>query len=230
MPSIQPWPNHPLEVLKSLLSLKSWHAIRTHYLAQQDWEKSRQSKESKCFSRFLPWWSYSASSFVDQVVPTNYSVLELGSGYSTLWWLTRGNTVVAIENNPSWASKVSNMSDSLQGELQMLVENPSKTDAVAPLLNGKTFDVLVIDHSGDRTTAVIDYLPFLSETGYVIFDNSDRPEYQEGLHALIDAGFSKLDFFGLGPINAYGSQTSFFYKDSFGKSHGRVQDFGIIDY
>jgi len=112
----------------------------------------------------------------------------------------------------------------------MVVENPSMTDAVCPLLNGKTFDVLVIDHSGDRTTAVTDYLPFLSETGFVIFDNSDRPEYQEGLHFLTDAGFSKLDFFGLGPINAYGSQTSFFYKDSIGKSLGRVQDFGIIDY
>lgn len=230
MTSLNPRPNHPLEVLKSLISIKSWHALRTHFLAQQDWEKSRRSKESISFENFVPWWSYSAIGFIDQVIPTTSSILELGSGYSTLWWLKRGNSVVAIESNQNWASKISDKGKIYGNNLQMIVESPSNVNVVGQQLDKRKFDVIVIDHSGDRTSAVTDYLPVLSETGFVIFDNSDRSEYADGLRLLREAGFSRLDFFGLGPINAYASQTSFFYRGSFDGTLGREQQFGIIDY
>jgi hypothetical protein len=74
----------------------------------------------------------------------------------------------------------------------MIVESPSNVNVVGQQLNKRKFDVIIIDHSGDRTSAVTDYLPMLSETGFVIFDNSDRSEYAAGLRLLREAGFSRL--------------------------------------
>ena len=49
--------------------------------------------------------------------------------------------------------------------------------------------------------------------GLVVFDNADRPEYAAGYEALQRAGFVRLDFWGLGPINPYEWCTSVFVRD-----------------
>ncbi len=47
----------------------------------------------------------------------------------------------------------------------------------------------------------------------VIWDNSDRSDYEEGYEFLLGQGFRRLDFYGLGPINVMASCTSVFYRE-----------------
>ena len=230
MPTLKPKPSSLREVLKTLISFPSWHALRTHFIAQHDWEVTRKSKQAQQFGNVMPWWSYSAISFIDQIVPTSAEVLELGSGYSTLWWLSRGNRIVAIEPSSDWATKIVYDAGLSADRLQMLNHDPTTADSLPALSSHVKFDVLVLDHSGDRTTATSHYLQFLADHGIVIFDNYDRAEYAEGLQILIDKGFARLDFFGLGPINAFASQTSIFFQDGALKPLGRIAEFGVIQY
>ena len=48
--------------------------------------------------------------------------------------------------------------------------------------------------------------------GVVVLDNSDWDSLQAGITALTNAGFRRLDFFGLGPMNSFSTMTSVFYR------------------
>lgn len=230
MSTVKPRPARPREILKTLLSLPTWHALRTHFIAQHDWENSRKTKQARQFEKVVPWWSYSAASFIDQIVPVSSSVLELGSGYSTLWWLSRGNAVVAIESSKIWAEKVVSDAGSSSLKLTMINQNPEDSSVLSQLEMLPKFDVLVIDHSGDRSDAAEIYIRFLTDDGIIIFDNSDRFEYQAGIEFLRNKGFSSLDFFGLGPINAFASKTSVYFLGENLPVGGRSAEFGTIKY
>lgn len=52
----------------------------------------------------------------------------------------------------------------------------------------------------------------LKDDGVIIWDNSDRVNYQEGYDFLLANGFKRLDFWGIGPVNSYSWCTSIFYR------------------
>ena len=74
------------------------------------------------------------------------------------------------------------------------------------------FDCVVID-GRDRVNCARHALGALTAGGVIVWDNSDRDCYQEGFDFLRDHGFRRIDFWGLGPINAYPWCTSIFYRD-----------------
>ena len=61
----------------------------------------------------------------------------------------------------------------------------------------------------------------------MIWDNSDRDEYHDGVNDLKLHGWKGIDFFGLGPINAYASQTTIFTLEPINPS-GRKSVFKTI--
>ncbi len=73
------------------------------------------------------------------------------------------------------------------------------------------FDVIVIDGMARVLTAWL-AAQRVKQTGFIIFDNSDRDFYQAGYDILTDAGFYRIDFWGPGPINPYGWCTSIFTR------------------
>lgn len=225
----QPKKYSVIGLCKSFVSLGRWHALRTFALAQLDWNASRSSRTSTAFGQPIPWWSYSASSFIDQIVPTEASVLEIGSGNSTLWWIARGNEVTALETSEDWARTVRE-SAGRHSNLELIVNPLTDGDMSALIPADHKFDILHIDHSEDRSQAVRSFLPLLKDTGMIIVDNSDRAEYQQALQELTENGYVRLDFFGIGPINAYCWQTSLFYKEGSLKVLGRPQNFAVVEY
>src|SRR5688572_30099175 len=50
----------------------------------------------------LPWYTYPAIDFLRHKQMTDKTVLEFGSGQSTLWWSQRVRNVVSLEDNESW--------------------------------------------------------------------------------------------------------------------------------
>lgn len=73
------------------------------------------------------------------------------------------------------------------------------------------FDIIVLD-GRERVQCCLNTLPALKKGGIIIWDNSDRREYEEGYRFLEVNNFKRIDFHGMGPINSRAWCTSVFYK------------------
>ena len=214
-------------ILKSFSSLKDWHALRTHALSQLDWTTSRQRAESKNFLGAIPWWSYSCTHFLDQVVPTDATILEIGGGASSIWWLERGNSVTTFESDYAWASHIRDQTKSFGGRHKLF--SFESLSEISIKLDGQIFDVTVNDGSVDRNISSQILLEHQNSNGFMVWDNSDRVEYESGLAELKLNNWKPLEFFGLGPINAFASQTTIFLKGSI-STRGRQPEFKTVIY
>ncbi|MBI4883350.1 MAG: class I SAM-dependent methyltransferase [Actinobacteria bacterium] len=210
--SLAPKPRSLAAIYKSIRSILDWHALRNYCLAQDDWPASRRSGRAERFGSPVPWWAYSCTAFLDQVVPTTARVLELGTGGSTLWWLNRGNSVTAVESSSEWVDKIRSGPGGNSGRLSLVNADPDDTEALELLLKDQEFDVVVVDHSGDRATAVRSLTSHVAVDGLLVLDNADRLEYSAGLRDLAAAGFTRLDFSGMAPINAYAGVTTVAFR------------------
>lgn len=218
-------------VLRTLSTVKTWHLLRTHALAQLNWLESRISRESIDPNGPVPWWTYGCTYYLDQVVPQNFNILELGGGNSTLWWLSRGNTVVTLETNGEWAKKltreINETNFSSDWKLYEVLDiNPN---TIEEKLGVRKFDLIVNDGHGDRSALVDSLLSRLSNKGILVWDNSDRAQYKINLKNMEKFGFKKLEFFGVSPINAYCSKTTLFSKD-FPQPLGKDIRYSEIEY
>lgn len=226
--ALSPKPRSLVEVGRSLRSVLDWHALRTFYLAQTDWLASRRAGRSVQFGAPVPWWAYSCTDFLDQVLPTDAHVLELGTGGSTLWWLSRGNSVTAVESSKEWAERTRADAGDAAARLTLVHANPDDSEVLQELLQGQKFDVIVVDHSGDRSKAVRLLKDHVADDGVLILDNADRPEYSDGLRELESAGFTCLGFTGLTPINAFAGVTTVAFKAGV-RIRGRRVTFVTVD-
>jgi hypothetical protein len=52
----------------------------------------------------------------------------------------------------------------------------------------------------------------LKDDGVILWDNAERAEYQRGYDFLIDQGFKRLDFWGMGPSRVVKWSTALFYR------------------
>ena len=225
---LSPRPRSLVEVVRSLRSVLDWHTLRTFYLAQTDWLSSRRSSRSVQFGVPVPWWAYSCTDFLDQVLPTDARVLELGTGGSTLWWLSRGNSVTSVEQSKEWAERTRVGAAENAARLTLVHADPDDIEALSQMLHGLWFVVVVVDHSGDRSKVVRLLKDHVVDDGVLILDNADRPEYADGLRELKDAGFTRLDFTGLTPINAFAGVTTVAFKGGV-RIRGRRVTFVTVD-
>ena len=215
-------------LLTSLKAIKHWHALRTHALEQLGWMDSRKARKSLDHNGALPWLPYSCTQFLDQTVSVGSRILEIGGGSSTVWWLTRGNSVTTIETEVGWASEIEKQCKELTLNSDVIIADVTNISAAVADLDAK-FDVIVNDGHGDRISIVESLLERLSPTGIIVWDNSDRAGVSDSLQYLEKHGFRILNFFGIGPINAYCSQTSILTRKSI-NIEGRGIDFRIIEY
>jgi hypothetical protein len=74
------------------------------------------------------------------------------------------------------------------------------------------FDLVVVDGMARVLTAWLAARQ-LGPNGIVLFDNSERWQYNAAYQLLIDAGFIRLDFWGIGPVQCYEWCTSIFVRN-----------------
>jgi hypothetical protein len=76
------------------------------------------------------------------------------------------------------------------------------------------FDVIVVDGVA-RCLCLFLAVEYISESGIIILDNSDRWQYNDLQKYLIqEKGFQRLDFHGLSPMVTIGTTTSIFFKNT----------------
>ena len=75
------------------------------------------------------------------------------------------------------------------------------------------FDIIVVDGMARSLCAYLAGL-WVKPHGIVVFDNTERWQYSNGLEALRDLGFGRIDFFGAVPGKLGGSCTSIFVRST----------------
>lgn len=182
-----------------------------YYLNQQGWFLSSITESAVDMMGLpLPWYTYSAIAFILPRIKKNWTLLEFGSGNSTLWWSERVYQILSVEHDENWFSQ---MQAKIPGNVELRhvhLEYGGEYSKV-PLQFTNLFDVIIID-GRDRVNCAKNSLASLKHDGVIIWDNSDRDDYAEGYTFLINNGFRRIDFWGMGPINAIGWCTSVFYR------------------
>lgn len=173
--------------------------------------------------RPLPWLTYPAIDFLGSLDYSGRKVLEFGSGYSTLWWAERAESVVALEADQRW---LEGMAAKMPANATVL---PLPTDPndkyhrtvdvesfLASHVGGQKFDVIVID-GVDRVGTARAALPYLADDGIFVTDNSDTYVQGDGGMPLLDVfrdiDMRRVDFYGLGPSILFPQCTSIMFRD-----------------
>lgn len=197
-------------------SWRAWEGLRGGALADYGWLASNRTRRSSRHGHPLPWFVYSATDWLDQVISCDATILEFGSGASTAWWLERGNQVVSLEADSQWAESVvvAARAKGHAERLRMYVKPdvPSALELLAQLGKSRVHDVIVVDGMEPRGEVLIASAALLPSDGIIVLDNSERGEYADALLEMARLGFRRLDFRGLGPINCYGWRTSAFFR------------------
>lgn len=202
----------PIFWILDLLDLRGLYSLRRGGpLFEDGWFRSyREQTSIDATGLPLPWLTYPAIEFLLRRIKPEMSVFEYGSGGSTRWWASRVRDVVSVEHDRTWFEKARKDQQAHVRAYQIdLVYGGEYSRKIQDFEN--CFDVVVVD-GRDRVNCLKNCLQALKPLGVVILDNSDRPEYSEGVAFLYVNGFKRLDFIGLCPIVNYKSETSIFYR------------------
>jgi SAM-dependent methyltransferase len=161
-----------------------------HYPAA--WWRARGGKTPE-----RPWIVPAAVGWLRRRMRSDWSVLELGSGRSTVWLARRSGSVISLEDNEYWyprtkerlgAAEVSNVDLRLRA-----VEDFPREVASLP---EESFELVVVDFLEAPTVTRIDALkPAMKKVrpgGFLLLDDSDRPGYAEAFDLLAGWRFRKF--------------------------------------
>ena len=177
-------------------------------LVENGWFKSfRRGIPIGGSGRPLPWLPYSMIDFLDERLTRDLSLFEYGCGYSSMWYCSKVKQVTSVENNRGWAEKVESMLP--QNGRVIFRENPD--EFVRAIDEAGKVDVIVVD--GLARPECYKYAPqFLTESGIIIADDSERDDFKESWEALKQKGFRQITFTGMTPSHFIKSQTSVLYR------------------
>lgn len=160
----------------------------------------------------IPWMTYPAIDFLDKRISSEMEVFEYGTGNSTLWWGARVARLVSCEHDKEWFATFQAKVTRSNTTYMLRRTKGGATEYCDEVSNYPAqFDILVID-GRDRVRCIFNGLASLKKDGVVIWDNSDRAEYQEGYDLLLASGFKRIDFWGPGPLATRRWCTTIFYR------------------
>lgn len=154
----------------------------------------------------LPWISYSAIEFLNTIDFSEARVFEFGAGSSTLWWANRAKLVCSVEREKDWFERLIPI---LPDNANVALEQNELMYPYRIADHRCKFDVVVID-GAVRYPCVQSCLDYLDENGIILLDNTEW--YPNIANMLNNLGFSQVDFVGFGPINAFPSSSTIFFR------------------
>jgi hypothetical protein len=157
----------------------------------------------------IPWYTYPAIEYLDQLDFTDKVVFEWGSGNSSLYWAQAAKTVSSIEDDPRWLCKIRG-SQPENLTIHLVKDEQSYVNAIAR--TNHKYDVIIIDGSYRYQCALV-APKFLRDGGLIILDNSDW--CPESAKVLRDAGLLQVDLSGSGPIAKLTWTTTLFFHRNF---------------
>ncbi|MDG4780345.1 class I SAM-dependent methyltransferase [Micromonospora sp. WMMD961] len=164
-----------------------------------------------------PWLTYAAMHWLATHVGADRRVFEYGAGSSTAWFADalRVREIVAVEHDAEWFRRVP------QPRHGRVVHVPCdgtwwEADGAAPYVRaieaGAPWDVIIIDGMARTTCSRLAH-EYLTPSGLVVLDDTDRPTTRPADDALTAQGFGRLDFWGFKPGLGVDACTTVFSRD-----------------
>jgi hypothetical protein len=190
------------------------HLIRhpSSYLLQTGYLRSlEQHLPVDAEGKPLAFLNYPTLSLLGARLKPDFRVLEFGSGFSTAFWSSRVEEVVAVEHDEQWHQRVKEMVAAASNVRLLLVPLGSDYPRAASQAAGE-FQLILID-GRMRAECARHCLPHLAANGVILWDDSSRAHYQEGITELEQKGFRMLRLQGLKPAGLGVDETAIFYRD-----------------
>ena len=177
------------------------------------WFKSYKTKESVDKNgNPIPWNTYPFLSFIEQRLKPGFNVFEYGSGNSTIWYAQKVKSITAVEHNKEWYEKVKLMLPK-NAEVVLSSETDSAIYSGEISKRNSKFKIIIVDgiFRNESLAASLDYL---KDDGVVVFDDTERDDYNVSFKLLKEKGFKRLDFRGMRGITSIINTTSIFYRSN----------------
>ncbi|MCA1985200.1 MAG: class I SAM-dependent methyltransferase [Desulfovibrio sp.] len=145
----------------------------------------------------LPWYTYPAIEYFNQLDARGLKVFEYGCGNSSLYWARKGAEVWSVEHDPAWHATMAAQAAGLKG---LALRETREAYAKAVHEPGVSFDMIVVDGIW-RPACAAEALQALAPHGVFLLDNADW--YTDVADFLRQQGFFPIDFSGFGPCNPY---------------------------
>lgn len=201
-------PQNLISLLKKLVpfsaavALRNWHTLS---FAQGQFRSSASYASVDRSNNAIPWFTYPAIEYLSSLNLKNKSVLEFGSGNSTVFWSKRCKSVTSVEDDKQWFDKTKHQLR--RNVAYHLFEKRSEYLEFAEKHTGK-YDIIVIDGKSRHEIAKL-VLKNLRKGGVIIVDNTDWLE-RIAKYFRNNPLFIQVDFYGFTPINPYTSVTTLF--------------------
>lgn len=136
--------------------------------------------------RPIPWVTSDAVFFLDKFMKQNpqASVLEFGSGSSTIWFAKRTENLISVEHDKFWHKKICHLID-VTPECNpvnlILRKRPYYT--ICKDLPEESFDLILVD-GRNRKGCILHSIRLLKPGGVLMLDNAERPYYKKALNLL----------------------------------------------
>jgi hypothetical protein len=172
----------------------------------------------------LPWITYEAQRALERILTPEMRVFEYGTGGSTLFLAPRVAELVSVEHDPDWHAKVQARVGN-RSELMLVPptdEAPGDYASTDKRDQGRSFrayaetidrfpdgyfDLLLIDGRA-RSSCFRHGRAKVRAGGWILLDNSDRPEYASVISAAREAGWAEQRCAGPSGYTPYFSQTT----------------------
>jgi hypothetical protein len=160
----------------------------------------------------IPWMTYPFIDFISDRLSPDMEIFEYGSGNSTLYFASKVKWVYSIEHDEKWY-KIMKQRIPNNVSLYHIKLDYGGEYSRFPLSLNKKYDIIIID-GRDRVNCIKVVIKCLKPEGVIVLDDSERPQYLEGIRFLLNEGFRKIDFWGISPGLFYKKCTTIFYTEN----------------
>lgn len=196
------------------------------------WRKSLQIGRNPLTDE-APWINFEVRSFIESVLTAESIVFEYGSGGSTLFYSKRAKRVFSVEHEPDWFERVkSALTERGFANCDLVLIPPERANSTETPENWEAyistdehykgysfckyvasidsfpeefFDFVAIDGRA-RQSCIYHARPKVKVGGFLMLDDSDRPQYQRAKGLLSD--WAPLEFYGPIPYHDVFSQAT----------------------
>jgi len=143
----------------------------------------------------MPWIEKGAIDILEKAITKDSTILEVGSGSSTIWFARKAKHVLSFEHNELWYSLVRDELEHQELDNVDLRYEPQYPEEGLPNVKGK-FDIVLIDGPTEGRNNPIEVgIKHIKPGGYFVLDDAHRMDlYREGLKLLEKQGWQMWNF------------------------------------
>lgn len=160
------------KIIRKLIPKYLYPSIANYKILNFEYGHLKTVKNWSCVDKKnnpIPWYTYPAIEYINQLDFREKEVFEFGSGNSTIFWASKAKKVVSVEDDQEWFDKIK---EQLPENVDYLFIN-EKNDYVNSIkLHSQKYDVIIIDGS-HRYECALNSVEKLRVGGSIILDNSD---------------------------------------------------------